>query len=286
MSNGIHTDMRTPHRTFWQADFVRPSVLLQDVASCDTSYMNQPTATKSVTRRQNFARWLKLNGLTSYKVATETGISRSTLTTWEQSPQGDTKASTEQTIADHYGVSVEDIFVTPASIEVASSNRSRPPLEALARRPISVPLCGDVQAGYFTIVIHDNMPSEFIEFYAPGLDRVTARAYRVRGRSMDKVFPEDSLVLVIDAAEMYPQIDDYVVIRRFDSEGKAETSLKQVRQGPAGIEFWPLSTQPEFQDPFIPEARDDAQQEGWEIIGVVYTYQPPRIMRSGITLKY
>lgn len=56
-----------------------------------------------------------------------------------------------------------------------------------------------------------------------------------------------------------------VVVQRTDAAGKIETTLKELVMGPDGLELWPRSSDPRFQEP-VPYRADDHTVE---IIGRV-----------------
>jgi Predicted transcriptional regulators len=74
----------------------------------------------------------------------------------------------------------------------------------------------------------------------------------VQGDSVDKLLPDGALVHVVDAIEMgyTPKDADLVVVTRTRAQGAfIERSLKQVVITPFGIELWPRSHNPRWDQP-------------------------------------
>lgn len=131
-----------------------------------------------------------------------------------------------------------------------------------------VPVLGEVQAGVFA-EIPDDAPDvpEMVPVYLAGFEGAQLFALRVRGPSMDRHYPDGTMVIVCPAAEIGVREGDHVVVRR--RRGMlAETTLKEVVREKNGIALWPRSSDPGFQDPIRLETVRDAD-EGPEIIGVV-----------------
>ena len=135
-----------------------------------------------------------------------------------------------------------------------------------------VPIVGSVQAGVFMQVddidyVDEN--TDFVPFYDPKYERATVRGLRVVGDSCNLIYPEGSTVLFVPTAEAGLRPEQYVIARRYDSEGKAETTIKQIMMNDGVIELWPRSTSKKHQEPIILPPRDETAQVGIEIIGVV-----------------
>jgi repressor LexA len=145
-------------------------------------------------------------------------------------------------------------------------------------RPVTryVPVVGQVQAGLWAEIPDDEPdPDEVLPVVLQGFEGARLFALRIRGSSMDKVYPEGTMVIVCPAAEIGVREGDHVVVRR--RKGMlAETTLKEVVQEAGGISLWPRSNDPKFQEPLRLSSVRDAD-EGPEIIGVVvssYTIRP------------
>lgn len=143
------------------------------------------------------------------------------------------------------------------------------PIEA-ALRPIWIK--GEVQAGAWFEAAE--WPEDQWE-PTIGVDRAhfpyrDMFAVRVRGRSMDQVFPPGSVLICVGAGfdREVPRHGDYVVVHRRGKGGDLwESTVKYLEvDGDGRSRLWARSTLPEFADPIEPtsEGDDDVQ-----IIGIV-----------------
>lgn len=106
---------------------------------------------------------------------------------------------------------------------------------------------------------------------------------RVRGDSMDRIIPADSLVHVVDAIAMHyvPADGDIVVVERTRAQGAlVERSLKQLavlKKG--GLELWPRSHNPRWDKPLVlAEHHDNDDDTVVQIVGlVIRSYQHFRL---------
>lgn len=131
----------------------------------------------------------------------------------------------------------------------------------------SVPLLGEVQAGAWTEVAEEYAPEEFVPIYLAGFEGAQLFALRIRGPSMDRHYPDGTMVIVCPAAEIGVREGDHVVVRRRRG-GLVETTIKEVVKEKGGIALWPRSSDPAHQEPIrLDHARD--ADEGPEIVGVV-----------------
>ena len=138
-----------------------------------------------------------------------------------------------------------------------------------------VPVVGKVQAGVFSPIAENDELLGNIGLDLPNFNGIALFALEVVGPSMNMFYPDGSHVIVCSVTDIGVRENDHVVIRsrRFDV---AETTIKEVVKGRAGIELWPRSTEPAFQKPihWSPDAHTDI---GLEIIGVVvasYSVRP------------
>lgn len=77
---------------------------------------------------------------------------------------------------------------------------------------------------------------------------------RVRGESMNKILPDGALVHVVSAIDIRyePKTDDLVVVVRRRAGGAfIERTVKQVVATPQGIQLWPRSYNPRWQEPLV-----------------------------------
>jgi len=136
-------------------------------------------------------------------------------------------------------------------------------------RPINrtVPLLGEVQAGAWREVVEEYAPEEVVPIYLAGFEGANLFALRIRGPSMDKYYPDGTMVIVCPAVEIGVREGDHVIVRRRRGS-LVETTAKEVVKEKGGVALWPRSTDPAFQEPIrIQSVRDS--DEGPEIIGVI-----------------
>ena len=124
--------------------------------------------------------------------------------------------------------------------------------------PISgtVPILGTVAAGIWQeIDAALDEPDGFIP-YMPTLkhSQDSYFALVVRGKSMNKLFPDGSVLMCLDVAKSGIQImenDIAIVERRKEQDGLREVTAKRVRRNGNNLELWPESTEMQFQTPLI-----------------------------------
>lgn len=141
-------------------------------------------------------------------------------------------------------------------LEAASLGASQPDLQP-AHVLETVYVKGAVQAGAWQLALEWD-PSEWYAVTVPpsrkypGLPRF---ALEVRGNSMDREFPNGSVVAVVKLEDLgrLPEPTEYVVVlRRSLGQEEFEATLKQYERDQNGRHLlWPRSTDPEYQVPFI-----------------------------------
>ncbi|MFT8953764.1 MAG: LexA family transcriptional regulator [Gluconobacter sp.] len=142
---------------------------------------------------------------------------------------------------------------------------------------------GDVQAGLWREAIE--WPA--IDWYAITVPLDTAYkgfhryGLKVCGQSMNKVFPEGSVVVVINFGDLgvNPKTGDFVIAVQRNDTGEYEATVKAVQiQEDGTVILWPQSWDPAFQSPIIIPAHDGHDQAGAPDIAiqalVVGSYQP------------
>lgn len=145
-----------------------------------------------------------------------------------------------------------------------------------------VPLVGEVRAGAWAEVMEERIEGH-VPVSMPEYERAQLFALRVVGRSMDKIYPEGTILICCPAAEAGVRAGDYVIVQRHKG-GLVETTVKEVVPEKDGIALWPRSNDPAHQTPFrIKTARD--ADEGPAIIAVVITHIPPPRRRDGPLLN-
>lgn len=125
------------------------------------------------------------------------------------------------------------------------------------------PLAGEIQAGAWTDGVETpEYEADFVTL--PDVMDVPPykmKAFRVRGDSMDKYYPEGSIVFVAGLFENHirPESGDVVLVRVQGKNGLFENTLKEYVIDDEGRKWlWPRSYAPEFQAPlYIDQHRDE-----------------------------
>ncbi|MBS1079131.1 LexA family protein [Gluconobacter kondonii] len=171
--------------------------------------------------------------------------------------------------------------VSPASlVEVLEGQKTL--LEPIHTTQIEVR--GDVQAGVWREAIE--WPA--VDWYAITVPIDTAYqgfhryGLKVCGQSMNKVFPEGSVVVVINFGDLgrLPKTGDFVVaVQRCSKTDQYEATVKAVQIRDDGtVILWPQSWDPAFQTPVILPPHDGPDSAGTPDVMiqalVVGSYQP------------
>lgn len=156
----------------------------------------------------------------------------------------------------------------PATLAKLATVLGVPPaylLDAAAEVPVgpggvtmeTVFVRGAVQGGEWRDAI-EWPPSDWFTVQMPAdprLGSVTRFGLVVRGTSMDRLYPEGTIVLVVrfhDIGRPPRTGDRVVVLRRSTATGDFEATLKEYELDAQGRHvLWPRSSDPEFQAPFI-----------------------------------
>lgn len=118
----------------------------------------------------------------------------------------------------------------------------------------SVPVIGIVRAGTWQDVsagdssLYDVVPA------APDAPAEWQYAYTVEGTSLDKIAQPGDILVCIDCIKSRVDIKDgdLVVVERSRYGGQmVERTAKRIRRTISGIELWPESNDPLFQDPIL-----------------------------------
>lgn len=127
----------------------------------------------------------------------------------------------------------------------------------------TVRIVGAVEAGAWREPGLDVL-GEFIPVVAT-LGDADLFALRVAGASMNLKYDEGSYVIVRPWQGGPWPVGKNVVVQRTDAAGKIETTLKELVMGERGLELWPRSSDPRFQEAVAFSPTDDTI----EIIGRV-----------------
>ena len=144
---------------------------------------------------------------------------------------------------------------------------------------------GEVRAGHWTSA-QETPRDEQEHIYAPAPTHIYPGLYglKVVGPSMDKLFPDGTILMVAPIYEYFGAIKTglFVIVQRTRG-GQFETTVKQLEIADGQYWLWPRSKHPEFQSPIEVPAPEDwhthlpaaGAQEGIAIIAVVVgSYRP------------
>lgn len=209
----------------------------------------------------NFLRaGLEKTGWSAYKWGKKAKVASTTITRplndpeWKYYP----KLKTLTALAAAAGMELPSILKDSETMDTAPVRRN-------------IPVLGDVRAGSWERIPDEPDIREWLPMEVPEYEGANLFAVRVVGRSMDLLYPDGTYVICAPPAEAGLQEGDCVLVRRRDSSGRAETTLKQIeRRKGGGYMLMPRSSDQNHQDPLpLPTSADVANQEGIEILGVV-----------------
>lgn len=154
---------------------------------------------------------------------------------------------------------------------------------ALPTRTIRV--VGELQAGAWkeSIEWHEEDQYDFPLAEMMGVPRYDMQAYIVRGTSMNRIYPEQSVVLVANLFTNPIQVEsgDIVLVQRRNRDGMYEASLKEYVVERDGSKWlWPRSHDPEFQSPLNVAAGNDGDSEVTVQGVVVFDFVPRRKFKT------
>lgn len=133
-----------------------------------------------------------------------------------------------------------------------------------------IPVVGEVQAGVFRLALE--IPTEerttIPVVTVRGYERVQLVALRVKGPSMDQLYPDGSHVIVVSAHDTDVRNGDRVVV--YQRQGDLyEATIKEVRTGPDGrVALWPRSNHPDHQTPIYLDVQgQDSPEIAYVVVG-------------------
>lgn len=155
-------------------------------------------------------------------------------------------------------------------------------------RPLAgVRVIGQVEAGVFRDALELPYDEQFeIEVPVSATYRTLPRAgLIVRGPSMNRVYPEGTILIVVSVIHLGEDFDprsgQRVIVQRRNREGCEATVKELVIDDDGQAWLWPRSNHPEFQQPWrVPDHHDgdgtvDDDNDGLRITGlVVGSYRP------------
>lgn len=146
----------------------------------------------------------------------------------------------------------------------------------------SVPVVGAVQAGQWAEAL-EWPPSERYEVIVPGdpaFAGMPVTAVEVRGPSMNRVYPEGTVLICVGAVHLGGYVfntGDRVVVQRRDRTGLLEATVKEyVLDEESHAWLWPRSEDPNFQQPWrVPDGDPEDDSEDLRITALVIgSYRP------------
>lgn len=139
-----------------------------------------------------------------------------------------------------------------------------------ARRSLELPVIGISQAGHWTAQPQLD-PEEYEYLILPEDSRyqgLARYALRVRGASMNRVLPHDSIAICVPMFELgrEARVGEIVHVERRNHEGEYETTLKKLSTNAAGrLELAPHSMSPDHKDPLEITPASLGIEDGTEI---------------------
>ncbi len=183
-------------------------------------------------------------GWSMRRLSTDAGLSEATVKKIMSGESRHPRHDTLQRLAKALGCTLDDLLATAAP-------REPPRTLGLA----AVMVRGAAQAGVWReAALWDRTgwyPLPTTE--DPRFPGVTRTALEVRGPSMDLIYPDPSIVIVVDYLDLDrgPVNGDRVVCRRRDRNGRHEVTIKAYLEDDDGKAWlWPRSRDPRFQTPF------------------------------------
>lgn len=195
----------------------------------------------------------KAAGLTQGELAKKVEVAQPTVSKWERDVHPPT-AEDLQKIAVLFGVEPKDILGF-GMVEPGSGRR--------------IEVVGALQAGEFAEAIEFDESERYYATVAldPDLDRYPMQGYVVRGDSMNRIYPDGSVVWVTPIHAIGPLINgDIVMVMRRDKHGLVEATLKEYVEEDGHKWLWPRSTSPLHQTPI-----DYAKGRSGEVEEVIIT---------------
>lgn len=143
----------------------------------------------------------------------------------------------------------------------------------LKKKADGVSVDGDVQAGVFqeahAIEPYNRKRVPFSTH--PDYSDYEQSAVRVRGASMNEMWPEGTYLLVVWIEfcfdDIMPEHEDFVVVKRYNSDGQVEMTVKQYMINRERGELWPRSNDPRFQNPI--KLTDSTPVDSVQICGLI-----------------
>jgi phage repressor protein C with HTH and peptisase S24 domain len=145
--------------------------------------------------------------------------------------------------------------------------------------PTSVWVKGVVEAGAFREVVEWDQSSWYaIDIPVPARFRKMAEALEVHGPSMNRDYPDGSIVMWVEVLNARPPADmDHVIVYAYRRDGTIEATVKELRIIDGKRWLWPRSDHPAHQAPVEVDSPGD-DIETIEIKGLVLGGYRPRLL--------
>lgn len=158
------------------------------------------------------------------------------------------------------------------------------PVHVLTGEPPEVPepsgiaVVGYVEAGTFSPAIEwDSGRWYHVDVPVPARFKSMAKALAVRGPSMNKEYPDGSVVVWVDQLDFRPaEHDDHVIVYAYSHDDEIEATVKELRMIDGQAWLWPLSDHPAHQLPIDPR-NPPAHIARVEVKGIVLGGYKPRV---------
>lgn len=179
-------------------------------------------------------------GLTQTEFAERIETRQDLVSKWER---GEHSPSAE------YASKMADMAGVPFSSFVGAMPLSK---KEVSGRTVTV--VGEVQAGVWREAVEWDFDEQFeVPYYpAPNVPNVPVRAFIVRGTSMNKLYPDGTMVFVAStiANKIKPASGNKVLVSRRNADGFYEATIKELFIDENGRKWlWPRSYDPQYQAP-------------------------------------
>lgn len=211
------------------------------------------------TRIRQLRQRLKLK---QRQLAERVGVTQATVSRWERGakPEFDHMKA----LADLAGQHVDEFAGHPRAVVVKVS---------------AIQVIGAVEAGVWRHAIEWSPDDIYEVYWVPRQEFLGIPAFglEVHGPSMDRVYPEGSIVVCVRLMDIKrePRSGERVVVYTKRPDGKVEATLKEYVAENGHVWLWPRSTSPRYQAPI--EYGESAAEPGSEVevhAVVIGSYRP------------
>ena len=244
----IHANVRIEHFITLSCYF-NPGCVVHNVFMVETNDAER--------RRELLERFMNQRGMNVKRWAEQAGVSPNTLYNFLNGRSERLEHDTYKKLAKAGGVPV---FVLDGSTDIVR-------IDAMIR------IKGAVQAGVWAESSEwDDAEGYAVNAPIPAEYEGAAYGVVVRGTSMNKVYPEGSIAIVVSIHDLVRDVrnGDRVRVRRTRLDGMIETTVKELIAGADGkLWLWPRSSDPRWQQPIEYDGRYAGDIESVQVCGVV-----------------